>query len=392
MTNAQRIRRLAAGLLAGMILALAIGFFAAHKQDFSENENRYLAKLPSPGWEDIRSGAYTQELSDYASDHFLFRDFFIGLKTKAETALGRKEINGVYIAEDGYLIEAYKRAENTERIVGILKRFAQELEGQKAERQDLEGQEAEGQELRLRLMLVPTAVYVYEDKLPAHAQTENQMETAEAVYRETGIIPIDCSQALLEQKNGEPLYYRTDHHWTTCGAYEGYRVFCENMGFEAVPLAEMTAETVTEDFCGTIYSKTGDYSRKGDSITIYTNPADRLTVSYLDTGEVTDSLYNLEYTEKKDKYSLFLDNLHSLVEITNETADSDRELALIKDSYANSMVPYLARHYKKIYVFDTRYYKQGPSAFIKEHPGITDVLILYNMNTLDSDLGIRGIY
>lgn len=236
MTNAQRIRRLAAGLLAGMILALAIGFFAAHKQDFSENENRYLAKLPSPGWEDIKSGVYTQELSDYASDHFLFRDFFIGLKTKAETALGRKEINGVYIAEDGYLIEAYKRTENTERIAGILKSFAQELEGQKAERRDLVGQEAEGQELRLRLMLVPTAVYVYEDKLPAHAQTKNQMETAEAVYREAGIVPIDCSQALLEQKNGEPLYYRTDHHWTTRGAYEGYRVFCENMGFETVPL------------------------------------------------------------------------------------------------------------------------------------------------------------
>ena len=107
---------------------------------------------------------------------------------------------------------------------------------------------------------------------------------------------------------------------------------------------------------------------------------------------MTDSLYNLEYTEKKDKYSLFLDTLHSLIEITNETAGSDRELALLKDSYANSMVPFLAHHYKKIYVFDTRYYKQGPSAFIKEHPGITDVLILYNMNTLDSDLGIRGIY
>lgn len=215
MTNAQRIRRVTAGLLAGMILALAIGFFAANKQDFSENENRYLAKLPSPGWEDIKSGAYMQGLSDYASDHFLFRDFFIGLKTKAETALGRKEINGVYIAGDGYLIEAYKSGENTERIAGILKSFAQELEGQEAETQETEAQETEGQEPRLRLMLVPTAVYVYEDRLPAHVQTKNQMETAEAVYRAAGIVPIDCSQALLEQKkwgasvlqDGSPLDY-----------------------------------------------------------------------------------------------------------------------------------------------------------------------------------------
>ena len=115
-------------------------------------------------------------------------------------------------------------------------------------------------------------------------------------------------------------------------------------------------------------------------------------MEYTDTGEVTDSLYNFDYATVKDKYSLFLNNLHPLIEITNETAVSDRELALIKDSYANSMVPFLVHHYKKIYVFDTRYYKQGASEFIKAHPGVTDVLLLYNMNTLDKDLGIRGVY
>ena len=96
--------------------------------------------------------------------------------------------------------------------------------------------------------------------------------------------------------------------------------------------------------------------------------------------------------DKKDKYSLFLNNLHPLTEITNDTAETDRELVLIKDSYANSMVPFLVRHYKKIYVFDTRYYKDGPSAFLAEHAGVTDVLLLYNMNTLDGDSGIRGVY
>ena len=154
----------------------------------------------------------------------------------------------------------------------------------------------------------------------------------------------------------------------------------------------MTAETVTAEFYGTIYSKVNDYSHKADSITIYTNPADRLTVDYTDTDEITNTLYNLDYVSQKDKYSLFLNNLHTLIEITNETAESDRELVLIKDSYANSMVPFLAHHYKKIYVFDTRYYKQGPSSFIEEHPSVTDVLLLYNMNTLDTDSGIRGIY
>lgn len=241
-------------------------------------------------------------------------------------------------------------------------------------------------------MLVPTAIYTYKNKLPEFAPAADQMETAEKIYQDSGLLSIDCSQDLLAHQQDGQLYYRTDHHWTTYGAYVGYLAFCREKGLVPVSLDELEAETAAEDFCGTIYSKVNDYSQKGDKITIYRNPADKLTVYYEDTKETTDSLYNLKYARKKDKYSLFLDNLHPLIEITNENAESERELVLIKDSYANSMTPFLAHHFKKIYVFDTRYYKWGPSSFIKGHEGITDVLILYNMNTVDTDLGIRGIY
>ena len=105
---------------------------------------------------------------------------------------------------------------------------------------------------------------------------------------------------------------------------------------------------------------------------------------------MTDSLYNFDYLEEKDKYSLFLDNIHPLIEIENTAADSENELMLIKDSYANSMVPFLTHHYRKIYVFDTRYYRNGLSSFLSEHETITDILLLYNLNTLDGDTGIRG--
>lgn len=375
------IRRLTVGLLAGMVVGLSVLFIVMEKQDFSENENRYLAGFPNFGWRQVREGTYMEGLTDYLSDHFPFRDFWIGMKTKAELTSGKKEINGIFIAGDGYLIEEYEKPENTERIAGILKTFAETVEQQEREAP-----------IEMRLMLVPTAVSVYGEKLPDYAPVNHQMETAEYLYEATGILPIDCSASLMESKEDGELYYKTDHHWTTLGAYVGYQSFCKEMGFTPVPLSELTAETVTEDFHGTLYSKAGDYGRKGDEIVIYRNPSDRLTVEYLDTGEVTDSLYNLEYVEKKDKYSLFLNNLHPLIEITNESAETDRELVLIKDSYANSMVPFLVHHYRKVYVFDTRYYKEGPSAFIEEHAGVTDVLLLYNMNTLDGDLGVRGVY
>lgn len=377
MIQNKKLRTLTSTLLAGGVLVLSITFLLSPKQNFSENENRYLAKFPSLSWENVKNGEYMEDISTWLSDHFPLRNFFMGLKADTEITLGKKEINHVYIAQDEYLIEVYDTPVNTERIADTFHKFYQKLDSSKVD---------------ANLMLVPTAHSILADKLPTNAPVINQMNTAKIIYEKSGIPAIDCSSYLSQAAASGQIYYYTDHHWTTYGAYQGYLAFCEAKGLTPVSLEDMTAETVSDEFYGTIYSKVNDYSHKADSITLYTNPADTLTVNYTDTEEITDSLYNLDYVSQKDKYSLFLNNLHTLIEITNETAESDRELVLIKDSYANSMVPFLVHHYKKIYVFDSRYYKQGPSSFIEEHPSVTDVLLLYNMNTLDTDSGIRGIY
>lgn len=371
------IKRAVTSLLCIGILSLSVCFLLSPKKDFSENENRYLAKLPSFSARTVLSGEYTESLNDWLADHFPQRDFFVGLKSSVEIASGRREINHIYVAEDDYLIEPYTKPQNTERITDTLVRFYDKLDQPK---------------LNVNLMLIPTAVTIYSDLLPAHAPLSNQMETAYAIYDATGIPAIDCSDYLFDNASKGQLYYRTDHHWTTLGAYYGYLAYCDEKELTPVPLESLTAQTVAEDFVGTLYSKVNDYSHKKDTITIYTNPEDDITVTYVDTGEVTDSLYNLDYLKEKDKYSLFLNNIHPLIEIENKTAASQDALMLIKDSYANSIVPFLAHHYKKIYVFDTRYYREGPSSFLSEHEEITDVLLLYNMNTLDDDTGIRGIY
>lgn len=207
----KRLERLTALILAGLVLMLSAGFFIGEKKDFSENENRYLASFPHFSLERVVSGAYMEDWNSWLADHFPFRDFFVGAKTETETALGKKEINGVFIAEDGYLIEEYREPANTERIAWTLRKFAGEL--------------GEGQP-EPKLMLVPTAFYVYREKLPEHAPWRDQMETAQALYAASGMEAIDCSRALLTCGE-ENLYYRTDHHWTTLGAYQGYRVFCE---------------------------------------------------------------------------------------------------------------------------------------------------------------------
>ena len=374
-----KIQSITVVIITALILLFFLAFLICKKQTFSEGENRYLQKFPAFSFTELKEGKYTQKLQDYLTDHFPLRDTFMELKAETEIALGKRKMNGVYICRDDYLIEEYETPENTEKIIGQFEKFSESVEY-----------------ADVSLMLVPTAVTVYEDKLPALSPTSrSQMEIRQEILdrlASSKILEIDCYDALMEAKKDFGLYYRTDHHWTSYGAYAAYTAFCEAKGLTPVPLDEFKITDVSSDFRGTVYSKLNDGQMKSDTIMVFENPDSKLTVLYQDTGETSESLYNFEYLGKKDKYSLFLNNIHPLIEITNEAASSENELALIKDSYANCMVPFLINHYRKIYVFDTRYYKGGPSAFINENSRITDVLLLYNMNTLDGDLGIGGIY
>lgn len=382
MTIEMKIQSITAVIITVLTLLLFLAFLLSEKQTFSEGENRYLQKFPAFSFTELKEGKYTEKLQDYLTDHFPLRDYFMEWKAETEIALGKRKMNGVYICRDDYLIEEYETPENTEKIIGQLAKFSESVEY-----------------ADVSLMLAPTAITVYEDKLPAMAPTRSrkgsQMEVRQEILDRLAvskILEIDCYDALMEAKEDFGLYYRTDHHWTSYGAYAAYTAYCEAKGLTPVPLDGFKITEVSYDFQGTVYSKLNDRQMKSDTITVFENPDNQLTVLYQDTGEISESLYNFEYLEKKDKYSLFLNNIHPLIEITNEAASSEDELALIKDSYANCMVPFLVNHYRKIYVFDTRYYKGGASAFINENNRITDVLLLYNMNTLDGDLGIGGIY
>lgn len=405
-----RLRRraevLTVRLITAFILCFSVWCLVAPKQTFSENENRALASWPVYSFTALKDGSYMSGIQTYLSDHFPLRDPFMTLKTKYEMLTGREEINDIYLAKDGYYIEAYKTPKQQKKIITQFQKL-----------QDAITTDAKQ---NVRVMLVPTAISTYNAKLPNCAPDRGvlrQVDTMNEIYAALpNMQKIDAWSALQTAAAQEAdnagnaqsmadaedvgsdtaaatgLYYHTDHHWTTHGAYVGYQAYCGAAGLSPIPEADFQKTCVTTDFHGTIFSKLHDSTVPGDAITLYENPANRLTVSYPDTGEVTDTLYNRDYLAQKDKYSMFLNNLHPLVEITNETADSDRQLVLIKDSYANSMVPFLVNHYQKIYVFDTRYYRFGPSSFINEYPEVTDVLLLYNMNTIDTDLGVGGIF
>ena len=357
-------------IITGIILLFFMSLLVLPKDSFSHIENRKLQEWPELKADNILDGGYSRDITAYINDHFPFRDKFITVKTNFEkNVLRSKLINNVYICKDDFYIENYKAAANSKRIINTLNNFVSNTN------------------VDVDLIIVPTASTIYNDKLPRFAQLPSQLDDIYNIYDNVLCKSIDVYSVLMQNRDKENLFYKLDHHWTTEGAYYAYLEFCKVKGFEPISMDKTNLDIVTTDFRGTIYSKLNDTMLQGEEIKIY-KPDLELNILY--DGEESDSLYNFDYLENKDKYSLFLNNIKSFVEISS-SINADRSIAIAKDSYANCFIPFLVNHYNKIYVFDTRSYKGAISDFVKAN-NIDDVLVLYNMNTLDNDTGINVIY
>jgi len=332
--------------------------------------------MPEFSAQTLAEGEYLAGVEDYLTDHFPLRDFFVSVNTRFNTLIGRREINGVFICDDGFLIDKYSAPARTDAILSALNRLPQALG-----------------EYKVTLMLAPTAAAIYSEKLPLFAQQADQLETMRQYYEGFDGRTVDVVQTLLEHKDEHQLYYRTDHHWTTYGAYYAYAELCAQFGLEAIPQESFEFRRIAENFKGTTYSKVNDFSAAGEDMYMAILPGQNLFVEY-GTGEnaVTGSLYNEEYLSQKDKYSFFLDNIHEQITILNPEAQTDRELVIIKDSYANCLVPFLAEHFARITIIDLRHYRDSVIDLITADENITDVLVLYNLGTIDTDSGVTVIY
>ncbi len=359
------------------ILSLALSLLTVFwpKKNYSENENRYLEEFPKLSFDSIKDASFMKDCESYVSDHFILRDFFMTVKTVYERMTGRNQVNKIYMCRDGYYIEEYNGLRNTAKIEGAIKRLAEKSTG-----------------ANIRIMLVPTAVTICDDKLPATAKNADQLADIKRIENDLSGIRaefVDVNDALRNARS-EQIFYKLDHHWTTLGAYTAYRELAKSFGFEPIERNQFEEKIVSTDFKGSFYSKVNDLLAKPDSIVAFRSQRLSLNVKYPDRKLETDKLTADEYLEKKDKYSYFLNNQNSFVEVHNENAQSPRTLAVVKDSYANCMISFLAEHFSTIYVFDTRFYRNKVTDFINEN-NVSDVLFLYNMHTIDTDTGINTI-
>lgn len=361
-----------------LFLLLVFGFtavtFVWPDRTFSENENRMLATAPEFSVESLFEGKFMSDYEKYITDQFFLRDEWIQLKTLTEMALNKQDINGVYMGKDGYLIERHEDSEIDFEMLEKSKNYLVQFVDRYTKRLGAD---------KVKVMLVPTASEVLLNKLPAFAEGFDQNGMIDEVY---GLLPegvaIDVRDILKEHAE-EYIYYKTDHHWTSLGAFYAYQAFCEAKGFEVPALSDATFTEVSDEFLGTVYSKL-NLKISEDSMHTVTLPNTPSKIQMtVDMAEKFDSLYNDEYLSQKDKYSYYLDGNHALTEIASNS-EGKGTLLIIKDSYSHCFAPLTLGNYAKVYLVDFRYFNMPLSQFMAQYR-VTDVLVLYNAVTFATD-------
>ena len=356
-------------------ILIAVMFFNIFLPDknFSAEENRLLQTMPKPSISSIFSGRFETKAESYAADQFMLRNMFIKIKSSFDTSLGSTESNNVFMCKDNYLMENISKAdakkmENNYNSLAKLKQLYPNI--------------------NMDFMLVPNAANIMSDKLPLFAVTEDQNKQMDDFFKKIqsiGINPVDVRATFKKNKEKIELYYHTDHHWTTDGAYLAYQDFAKKNKLNSN--IKYDALAVKNDFRGTLASKSGFTNGLNDMIKIYLPKEGQnyknSVIFYSDTKEKTTEFYKLNNLKKKDTYTVFGGSNHPIYSIKTPVS-SQRKLLLIKDSYANSFIPFLSQDYREIIVIDPRYFFDDISEIIKAN-GITDILFLYNANTFFND-------
>lgn len=360
-----------------LFLFLIINIIVPNKEK-SVQENRMLATKPKFRLSSLISGDYDEKFEAYMDDQFVGRDMWRKLKVAVDRIGGSRLENGVYIGTNGQLLEQIEVADENHLAANI-----------KAIKSFSESQS----KIPVRMMLVPDAANVLNHSLPALAKPEDQTQMFSMVRKDLGdsVEWIDVSTELNKHKT-EKIYYKTDHHWTTLGAFYAFQAAAPSLGIDGDLSGKYVSYTVSDSFNGMLASKSGVNFGEKEQIDIYvpTEEDTDLIVDYVDEGKRSTSLYDSSKLKEKDQYTVFLGGNSSLLDIRT-VSTSTKRLLLVKDSFANSFIPFLTPYYREIVVVDPRYYS-GTINDLMDSYRISEVLFLYSGNTFFKDNNISGVF
>lgn len=353
------------------IFAFGAALLLLPDREFSPQENRYLAQLEPPTPDSLVSGQFMRDFEDYVIDQFPLRDGWIHLKAWSERLLGKQENNKVYFGNDGQqtLFAQYTPPSDLAQRVGYVNQLGNNVD------------------VPVYFALIPDKSYVWADRLPDNAPLVDDGSTirdAQALVSDQ-VRFIDLAGALT----GDGAFYRTDHHWTTLGAYQGYQALAGAMNGTYTTL-DSQPTLVSDAFYGTTWSSAGAAWVRPDQMYTWV-PEGGLTgsttVTRYPNGQPEEGrLYDLSKLEIKDKYSMFLGGNQGLCIIRNSQAQGGR-LLVVRDSYADSLAPFLSLDYQQVHLFDLRYNRISLQQYIRDNQ-IDQVLVLYSNSNFSTDANL----
>ncbi len=357
---------------AALVLVLGLAVWILPHQSFSQWEKRALTVWHSPSIEEIADGSFGKEISNLYTDQFPMREDFCTLKANAERLLGKQENNGILFGKNGYLIPR-NRIDSmaiAEKNLIACEKFSESLK-QKG--------------IPTTLVIAPRSVDVMKDSLPSFYDSEEQIPILQRIEHAKihTVFPVEELQRRAAE--GEYVQYRTDHHWTARGAYVAYRAYMESM--EMTPVSEdfFESETASTDFLGTSYAKAGGVAERADTVERLRYEGDtEYTLCRTETGEAWQGFYT-----EDGGYDTFLGGNYARVTVRKNGEENRPRLLLIKDSYANSLVPFLAIHFD-LDLVDLRYEK-GSVESLLEQENYDRILIVQGVDTLATDLSLARI-
>ena len=366
-----------------VICLCAVQIFCLFKPqvEFSENENRNLQTFPELSLKTVFGGQFMKQFDSFTADQFLFRDHWVSLATRELLAIGKRDNQKTYFGKDGYLfaidtIDNSQFSKNKE----LLREFLQKIK-------------QEHPDIRSTVMVVPTSSAILTEKLPYGAPVPDEIPLIEEIGVSVDGLATFCNPVPeLQAHTGEEIYYRTDHHWTSLGAYYAYTAWAKTQGIVPHDLQDYEIRTVSDSFLGTTYSKANLSSISPDSIqtfTLFHAPKPSMQVNTGKEIKYFDSLYDESYLSKKDQYSYFLSSNNPLVSIETGVKNG-KTLLVLKDSFANAFLPFLTEEYERILVVDPRYQRSGILDMLQQET-ITDILVLYNIVNFANDTNLISL-
>lgn len=354
--------------LVSIMAFFSLSYVFGVEKSFSEDENRALQTFPKFTFEKLLDGTYTRQLHNYFSDQIIFRTKMIEIKAGTELLMGKNENNNILLGQDGYLIETHPY---TDENYSFLRKNLYKIE------KLITNLQKNG--IKVNSVIIPRKVDIWEDNFSPYYSNERNKIIWETVEKKH----INLIEAFIsKQKNGVQIFYKTDHHWTAEGAYYAYTELGDVLGFVPYKLNHFTLKTLSDEFHGTTYSRSGFFFTDSEKIKAPSIESGRYKVTIVDTGTEFDTLYDITYLAKKDKYSVFLSGNNAHVKVYDTKDNTKETLLIIKDSFSHSLAPYLCEHYN-LELIDPRYFSNSIEDYIKEN-SIENVLFLFGIDTLTS--------